>query len=319
MKRRYLQSVLSAGLLALLFSFLLAGSIDEPQSLTLALLGDIMLGRGVTQAHIDGDWEQTFDPILPALQSADLALGNLESPQSHNPPLVQNPLQEYNLCAPAGAVPALTAAGLDILSLANNHAHDCTNDALPATPGILQYAGLTPLHPENQPLNLSIRGIDLAFFAFDDISAALDLDAACQSISNAQVAGSLVIVSIHWGSEFQSAPNPRQEMLAQALANCGAALIWGHHPHVLQPVEWVQGAGQPAPTLVLYSLGNALFDQFSPPDAARSALLRVTLDASGVRSWEAVPFKIDVLNGKISTADEKTASAVLNVLGLGNE
>jgi poly-gamma-glutamate capsule biosynthesis protein CapA/YwtB (metallophosphatase superfamily) len=316
MKKPPFRALLIALILSLLLNSILTRSIGEPPTLTLALLGDVMLGRGVAQAHTSGGWDEIFAPIAPELQNADLALANLESPLSIDPVTIQDTTAGYNLCAPAAATAALTAAGLDILSIANNHSADCSPNALPSTPAILLRAGMAPLDTAYQPIQRSIRGIELAFLAFDDITSPLDLDATCRAVSGAHADGSLVVISIHWGNEFQGAASPRQEMLAQLLADCGAALIWGHHPHVLQPVEWIQGANQPSPTLVLFSLGNAVFDQFSPPDAARSALLLVTLDAGGVQSWQALPFKIDALAGKIKKADEVISSAVLHRLGL---
>jgi len=97
-------------------------------------------------------------------------------------------------------------------------------------------------------------------------------------------------------------------------------LVWGHHPHVLQPVDWVQPpvgsetAG--GATLVLYSLGNALFDQGGLEDTRQSALVEVTLDAEGVTSVRSVPFEIDIVNNRVAQPDARTAMKIQDRLNL---
>jgi poly-gamma-glutamate synthesis protein (capsule biosynthesis protein) len=128
----------------------------------------------------------------------------------------------------------------------------------------------------------------------------------------------LVIVSVHWGAEYQVAPTDRQEALARQFAEAGADLVWGHHPHVLQRAEWIQPSAGSEPaggsTLVLYSLGNALFDQGGLDDTRQSALILVTLEADGVTDVEAIPFEIDVVHSLIIEPDAETAEEILGRL-----
>ena len=92
---------------------------------------------------------------------------------------------------------------------------------------------------------------------------------------------------------------------AQEFADAGAAIVWGHHPHVLQRLAWVQGLGQAQPTLVAFSLGNALFDQYGLETTRRSALVLVTLDPGGVQEFKFIPFMIDIQNSRILEAGQK--------------
>jgi len=155
-----------------------------------------------------------------------------------------------------------------------------------------------------------VNGLPLTFLAFDDVSAPLDAGAAVDAIRSARQAGSLVIVSIHWGMEYQGGPSERQQDLAGQFAAAGAALVWGHHPHVLQPVAWIDS------TLVAYSLGNALFDQAGLADSRRSALVLVTLDAGGVTGVQAIPFEIDIQHSLVRSASPAAAASILDRLGL---
>jgi poly-gamma-glutamate synthesis protein (capsule biosynthesis protein) len=271
------------------------------------LLGDVMLGRGVTPS------EDSLAYLAPYLRSADLALANLESSLTTAPSQTSG----YSLCAAPERVRYLVAAGLDLLSVANNHSLDCGSDGLTETESTLRAAGLTPL--DAQPVYHTINGLRLAFLAFDDVSAPLDVDAAAQAIEEAHDSDALVVVSIHWGMEYQGGASERQRMLAQEFVEAGASLIWGHHPHVLQPAEWIRppAGSEPArgANLVLYSLGNALFDQGGLADTRQSALVLVELDENGVRGAHAIPFVIDVSRSRVMAADEQTAPVILERLG----
>jgi poly-gamma-glutamate capsule biosynthesis protein CapA/YwtB (metallophosphatase superfamily) len=299
--------------LVFLFCLLLAIPTCQPrQAVILALLGDINLGRGVTPSA------DSLAYLTSYLSAADLALANLESPLSgsSDPPVTAT--GGYNLCASADRAAFLADWDLDLLSLANNHQNDCTPDGIPQTRSILTGLGLTGLG--SQPVTLQVDGLTLAFFAFDDVSTPLDADAAAKSIGLAHEDGALVIVSIHWGMEYQGGPSDRQKALARQFAAAGAALIWGHHPHVLQPAEWIQPpAGSEhagGSTLVLYSLGNALFDQGGLNDTRRSALALVTLDADGVTAVQAIPFEIDVVHSRLVAPEAETAEKILERLNI---
>ncbi len=142
----------------------------------------------------------------------------------------------------------------------------------------------------------------------------LDAEVAARAIRAAQSSGSLVIVYVHWGLEYQSGPTARQQALAEQFAAAGASLIVGSHPHVLQPAAWIPNST--GKTLVLYSLGNALFDQPGLPDTRQSALVLVTLNSQGVRSAWAIPFLIDISASRLVASDSATAARIRSSLGL---
>lgn len=273
----------------------------SPKTATLALLGDLMLGRRVTPAPA------SLAYLTPQLQAADLSLAALESPLANYPPSTAAN-SGYNLCAMAPVAKVLTAWGLDMLSIANNHRLDCGPDGQYETASILSNLGLTPVGPGPESVYREINGLKLAFFSFDDILTPLDGAALAQAIRSAGANGRLVVVSVHWGLEYQAGPSDRQKALAQQFAEAGASLIIGTHPHVLQPAAWIETAR--GKTLVLYSLGNALFDQPGLPDTRQSALLLVSLDPHGVRSAVALPFEIDVPHSLILQPDAQTAQMI---------
>jgi poly-gamma-glutamate capsule biosynthesis protein CapA/YwtB (metallophosphatase superfamily) len=281
-------------------------------SLKLAATGDIMLGRGVALAHASKNWEQALAAIAPHIETADLAIANLESPITAAP-LIR---ETYDLRAPTEAILALSTSGIDLLSLANNHMGDSGPPGVADTIQALNAAGVSPIGPEETPLITQSTGVRIAWFAFDDTLQPLGVRSVQKALSTFRNQVDLIIVSIHWGTEVLSIPNQRQRSLALALADAGADIILGHHPHVLQPVEWVWGAGRGRPALVAYSLGNALFDQGAPPKARYSALLMITVDRLGVQEACVIPFQIDPSTWSASPASSPTAEAIAHQVQL---
>jgi poly-gamma-glutamate synthesis protein (capsule biosynthesis protein) len=273
------------------------GEATPASSVTLALLGDVMLGR---DAH---PTPETFAYLKSFLTSADLALANLESPLTDSPAQTSSP---YVICAQPENVRYLVNAGFDLLSLANNHRLDCGREGLIETQKTLTDAGLGFIGPDSEPVCRSIHGMQLAFLAFDATNR-FDLDAAVRVVRSARATGAIVIVSIHWGAEYQAGASSDQKQIAGQLADAGAALIWGHHPHVLQPSVWLRDHK----TLVFYSLGNALFDQYGLEATRRSALVLVTLDRAGVEKVKIIPFLIDIQNSRITKAGQTDAELIM--------
>ena len=289
---------------------------NASQKVTLALLGDISLARGV-QPNTDA-----FSALAVQLSSADLAWANLESPLDPQwTPSEQDPsTPAYNLCAPAERAELLKGWGLDLLSSANNHAFDCSPDCLTQTVAALGSQNLIGIRSPSidgamsSPYYRNVNGLSLAFLAFDDVTQPIDIETAAAEVQTAKNQGALVLVSVHWGAEYQAGASPRQKEVAQELAQAGATLIWGHHPHVLQPSEWLQTEN--GSTLVFYSLGNALFDQYGLADTSRSALILVTLDARGINEVQVVPYEIDAINSCVVPADLSTEQKILQRLNL---
>lgn len=229
----------------------------------------------------------------------------------------------YDLRAPPEAVAALQAAGFDVVSLANNHALDAGEAGLAQTIATLETAGITGVvdwetgklasreigklvhwSSAYKPTNLPTHRL----LAFDDSATPLDLEAAAGAVTAAAERANVIIVSIHWGGEYQAAPSSRQQAIARSLAGAGADIIIGHGPHVLQRVEWV------GETLVAYSLGNFLFDQPYPADCRQGAILRVTLQGDHIVAVEAVPTVVS--QGCVKPASTEEAAAILAHLNL---
>jgi poly-gamma-glutamate synthesis protein (capsule biosynthesis protein) len=263
-------------------------------ALTIAWGGDVHLGRGVAAGLAMPGHPDPFAAIRQELDGADLAVANLEGPLTTVPRVGAG----HDLTGDPGRVALLAQAGFDLLSLANNHATDNGRAGLAETIGHLRAAGIAVVgagadrDQAAAPVRLRRRELRLAFFAFNLTPpsltatdraagvAAFEPDLAVPAIRAARRESDLVLVQLHWGTEYAAAPDEPQRLIAHELVAAGADAVVGHHAHVVQPIEWVERAGR-RPALVAYSLGNLLFDS-DVAEARRGLLLTTWLDRRGV-------------------------------------
>ena len=258
----------------------------------LIAVGDVMLGRGVAGAA------DPLSGVVPWLRDADLALGNLECIIAEGGTPRPGP---YRLRASSSTAAALRDAGFDLLGLANNHALDFGPERLAETVARLHEAeiavmgvGLDPAAAA-QPVIRETGGLRLAFLAFNTVEdpednpgaggwtpAMWDEGRAVSAIAAARAAVDGVIVSMHWGYEYELRPDPAQRDAAQAMLDAGADLVIGHHPHV------VQGTEVRASRFIAYSLGNLVFDQ-QQAETRQGLALRAVFDREGLRAVQALP------------------------------
>ncbi|UBV42237.1 CapA family protein [Deinococcus taeanensis] len=245
-------------LLLPLAALLAAGGRASPPPV-IAVAGDLSLARGVAGAH-RGAWTGTLRAVQAAL-NADARAANLESPLTDRPRVTGG----LDLRAPPGAAAALRP--FTHLGVENNHARDAGPAGQRQTRQALRAAGLTPV--TRSATFTRVAGRTVAWIAFLDDGGPLPLPAVRAAAHRAPT----VVVLAHWGEEY-GLTTARQRQQARALVTAGAALIAGSGPHVLQGHEVLPGPRGPA--LVLYSLGNLLFDQ-PYPAAQLGAVVRVPL------------------------------------------
>jgi poly-gamma-glutamate synthesis protein (capsule biosynthesis protein) len=291
---------------ALLFISLVFTSCQHNSpTVTLAFLGDLMIGRAVDPKPY------SLSILKPYISRSDLVLANLESPLGIHPPGLDPAL---NLCASSTQAGLLADWGFNLLTINNNHMYDCSVQGPANTRSILERVGITPIGPGPEPVYHVVNGLPLVFLAFDDTTSPLDDITVVKEIQNQRAGGSLVIVSIHWGMEYQGGPTDRQISLAREFIIAGAQLVWGHHPHVIQPAEFIDSSHGPA--LILYSLGNCLFDQGGLSNTRESALVMVSFRAGGVTKVDSVPFVIDTVNSQLLIPNAEIANKIRDNLNI---
>lgn len=268
---------------------LFAGMVPYPGSrLRVVAGGDVMLGRWIgRKARLEKDWAWPFRRIHETLLEADIAFVNLESPFSGTGPYEQ-PGMVFR--ARPEMIEGLTLAGIDVVSLANNHVRDAGAAGLDYTLKRLEEHGISATGLEDGAL-VGRAGTALRFLGYtydqrngnwtgDDARIlGLDVKRLQADVEAALARGETVLVSMHAGAEYAAKPHPAQIAFARAAVEAGAAAVIGHHPHVVQPVEEYRGG------VIFYSLGNLVFDQFHRKDTQKGALAELDFEHGKLTGW----------------------------------
>lgn len=286
-------------------------NLDQPEldfeyqeTARLTFVGDIMLDRGVKTSvynNFEGNYASLFENLTD-LQDSDISFANLEGPISDRG---KNVGSKYSFRFEPQVADVLKESGLDVVSFANNHVGDWSLTAFTDTldhltnAGVL-YAGAGKTKKEASDVTiLQSNGIKVGYLAFSDVGPnwlEAQMDGAghllasdpnrIEYIKQAKEKVDILVVSYHWGEEY-SEHNDRQETLAKSSIDAGASLVIGHHPHVIQDTEEYNGG------LIVYSLGNAIFDQYFSEETMEGQLMNVLVNKNGIISYEEKVFKLN--------------------------
>jgi hypothetical protein len=240
-----------------------------PPVVSLAVVGDVMLDREVEGLIAERGEDYPWARVAALFAGADLVLANLEGALTSRGVAAD---KLYTFRTDPALAGTLQAAGIDLVSLANNHTTDFGDAGLEDTIATLDGLGIGHFGAgadeatARQPNVRNVGGNSLAFLGYADIGgtrfgadgrpgvAFADVEAMSGDISAAAAAHDFVVVTFHTGVEYSDTPSLHQRELAHAAVEAGADLVVGHHPHVLQGWERLGDA------LILYSLGNFVFD-----------------------------------------------------------
>jgi poly-gamma-glutamate capsule biosynthesis protein CapA/YwtB (metallophosphatase superfamily) len=252
---------------------------EMTEKITVGAIGDILIHDTVYKdAYNSGKYN--FDPIFqnvkPLLEKPNILTANQESTLGG----IELGLSTYpTFNSPHEVADALVHTGVDIVSTANNHTLDKGERGINSEVRYLDSIGLPHVgssinEQDRQRLRIIEKnGIKLAFLAYsygtngipvpdgkDFLVNLINREMMKEEIQRARKAADVVVMSIHWGNEYQRIPTSEQKDLARFLANEGVDIIFGSHPHVLQPMEWIKDKDG-RKTFVIYSLGNFISGQ----------------------------------------------------------
>ncbi|MBT2755066.1 CapA family protein [Mesobacillus foraminis] len=249
------------------------------EKVTIAAIGDILIHDRVyedAKTKTGYDFKPMLASVKDKLVEPDLLLANQETVLGGT----EIGLSSYpSFNSPIEVGDAIIDAGVDIVSTANNHTLDRGEKAIQSAIGYMTKAGLPYVGSFKNPDDkdrlriLNKNGIDIAYLSYtygtngipvpegkDYLVNLIDKEAMKEEVHRANKQADVVVMSIHWGNEYQRFPDDIQKELARFLVNEGVDVVFGHHPHVLQPMEWIT-AGDGRQGLVVYSLGNFLSGQ----------------------------------------------------------
>jgi poly-gamma-glutamate synthesis protein (capsule biosynthesis protein) len=276
-------------------------------TVTLALAGDTMLGRGVAERLRRDPGAPLLHPALAEVAgSADLFVANLECCVSDRGAPIDEPGKPFFFRAPPLAAERLAGLGVGCVTLANNHVLDFGEDALLDTLAHLTAAGIATIgagadrEQARHSRAFSLAGRRLRVVAAGDHPPSYAAGADRPGIAFADLAdevpawlleaarpapGELVVATVHWGPNMSPAPVAHVRRAAAALETAGATLVAGHSAHVPQGVR-----GR-----VLFDLGDFIDDYATDPELRNdlSLLWLVTLDENGPRAVEGWPVLLE--------------------------
>ncbi len=252
------------------------GEAPPPRRVWIGASGDILFHTNVLDAAAAHGFDHVFDGLRELLEPDEIAFANLETPLSvDREPMRGDPPR---LGAPPTAAAALAHAGLDVVSVANNHVWDQRDEGLQDTVQALRGAGILPVGAAPTealapgPVLVERGGVRVAFVAFTDhiqgyaghrrpvIRVSMwDRRAARRALEAARAQADVVVASIHWGLAYRHDDRSEQRSEAETLIRYGADVVLGSGPHVLQRVDWVSSPRGQA--LIAYSLGNLISNQ----------------------------------------------------------
>lgn len=259
----------------------------RPKEIKLIFVGDIMLSRSVGNIiSKTNSYTYPFALIGDYLKSADLTFGNLENPVSSRGVKVGS---IYSFRAEPKTLEGLKYSGFDVVSIANNHMWDYGRLAFLDTMTHLTEAGINftggglNSSEAHRPVIKDLEGTKIAFLAYTEFLQSVaagpdspgitrwDIEQIKKDIISAKQESDLVAVSFHWGEEYKTAHNQKQELVAKTAIDAGADLIIGHHPHVRQEIAQYKNGW------IAYSLGNFVFDQNFSDETMKGLVLEATV------------------------------------------
>ena len=279
---------------------------------TLTVVGDIMLGRGV--AGQPGGAAARLRPLAPHLRASDLTIGNLESTLSTDGAPQQG---SDSFSAPPSVLAALAGAGVDAVSLANNHTGDYGQRALLDTIAAFDGRRIVPfgagrdLRAATRAAVLTRNGVRFGFLGFNAIGETpratahnpgalsvrmpprtgpldrADLAHVVRAVRRLDRRVDVVVVLPHWGTQYTHVAEPVQSLVGRRLVDAGADLVVGGHPH------WVQGLERYDDAVIAHSLGNFVFDMDFMEQTMEGVTLTARFRGDRLRGVELTPYRLD--------------------------
>jgi len=278
-------------------------TIPDRGRLVIHAVGDVNFAPNNTAIFTREGYEIAWNGLRGIFQRDHLTIVNLEC----SPSTIGSPIEKkWAFRCPLAALGPMAAAGIEVTSLANNHAGDLGKAALVegkqnlVAAGFLATGAGSDLTDANQPAIIEIEGWRIAIVGLSSISgngawfatpnapgvAPASIENITASVAAAAEQADIVIVMVHWGVELAGQPSGGDRARAQAMIDAGADAIVGHHPHRLQPLEVVDGVP------VFWSMGNFVWPNLGHIQAV-TAIAEIVIEPDGSVRGRLIPAYIE--------------------------
>jgi poly-gamma-glutamate capsule biosynthesis protein CapA/YwtB (metallophosphatase superfamily) len=275
---------------------------DPPQPARLLFVGDIMLARGVEWQIAKNGINYPLHKVVDFLSAPDLTIGNFEGTIRPEP---NQELDGFTFDTTPAIANMVHDAGIDVLSLSNNHSDNYGSTILQSTRQALSNLGFTvfgdPYNSAQFVEHVTVNDLPISFIGFHAFGE--DPESILATIASEKSAGYFVIILPHWGNEYEFTPSAAQTEAAHMFVDAGADAIIGAHPHVIQTYENYQGVP------IIYSLGNFLFDQDWSIPTQQGLILGFDISSESI----AMTFTpISVVKSQVSIMENEDAATILS-------
>ena len=250
--------------------------VSESRTVTVSAVGDCTLGTdesfntstSFNAYEAMNGTSYFFQNVRSILEADDATFANFEGTLTTE---TARESKEYAFKGDPSYTQILTDGSIDVVTLANNHSSDYGAKSLTDTEEALDAAGIDYCIGDKIAVK-EVNGIPTAFIGIYVLNDGMAREEQVkQTIAAARQQGAkLVIVAFHWGTEKAAEPDETQKSLAHTAIDCGADLVVGHHPHVLQAIEYYKGK------YIAYSLGNFCFGGNSAPSDMDTMIFQQT-------------------------------------------
>ena len=270
--------------------------------------GDVSLGRAVNVQTIrskDPRWP--FLHVAQVLKESDITFINLEGPLPKNCPPLNDGMK---LCGNQLHIQGLQYAGIDVVNVANNHIGDFGQQGIVETETLLRDNGITPtgqqrvVYKESKQTTFAFLGYNAIQPKPEGISWAIP-EQITPDIQEAKKVADVVIVTFHWGIEYQEQPTEQQISLGHLAIDSGADVVIGNHPHWIQPMELYKGKP------IFYALGNFIFDQEWSQKTKEGMLAKLWFSGSELKHIQLLPVFIERFGQATLIENEEDKNALL--------
>jgi len=252
------------------------------KEIVVVAVGDTMLGRFVEELSLRHGFDYPFASTSDIFSGADIVFANFEGaiPKVHE----KTPNYNYKLSVPQESVMVTHRAGINVVSLSNNHSGDFGAEGYANTVSVLNNAGIATVGKYSDYV-YEQNDMKIRFMGWNDTFTHFATSTFSKSIRSSKKDGEFLIASVHFGEEYATTSNARQKSVAHTLIDAGADVVIGTHPHVVEEMEIYHGKP------IFYSLGNFIFDQYFSEETQKGLAVKMIIKEGAVE-YEMLPIDL---------------------------